>query len=228
MRAFQCGTIIRTLAIGLLCPGMQVLCAAPASAVSPLAKCALIENRLVRVDVSENLPALKVDIIDDKHRLLGRQTIIKPPVGESGIPLLSLDWGRLPAKSRTVECARDDETRFTRTGFSIDVGPDIDVSGVYFGDSAMVISLYASGVGGPLFDQVYYVQLDRRTPYEVQITATKGQDFSVRFEGVSPGEHHVTISYLSYMPPSMNAFATKIGDLEATMPSGILGSPQQP
>ena len=198
----------------------------PAAANTSI-KCELTKDWQLRAEIHEGLPAVRFDIVDDKHQLLGRQIMVKPTVGELSGPVLSLDWGRLSPNPPVINCSGDTETRYTRTGVATDVGPDGEVRAVYLGNRSVVVSFYAYGVGGSLFDQIYSIQLDDRTPYEIQVSSTEGQDVNVRFPGVLPGRHNITLFYLSYMPPSMDPVPTRLGELEITMPRGILDNSER-
>lgn len=221
-RAYNRRSLI--LLVGALYCGVPTIgCSLPARAVTQ-SNCALTPDRQLFADIPEGASALRFDIFNKKQQLLGRQIVLKPARGKLEIPVLSTEWGRLSPDRPVVKCTGDNNTRFERRGYSIDVGPDAEVDSLYLGYESIVLSFYAFGVGGPLFDQVYYVQLDDRQPYQVEVTASTDQQVVVRFSGVSPGRHQVIISSLSYAPPAMNARPDAIGTLEIIVPNDILGA----
>lgn len=78
----------------------------------------------------------------------------------------------------------------------IDLGPKITLHSLYIGKGAITASFYAfeedffAGRDDEgLVDQLFSVQLDNRTPYELQVTAKPGADVAVRFDGVGVGPH---------------------------------------
>lgn len=137
----------------------------------------------------------------DSHVLASAESIERADIYSMGCAFLSAN-----------------QFQYCGLGFNVDEGADINIASILITPSALSARFMAfynnffSKGDFKVHNQLYFVQLDSRSPIEPIVTNTKSQDLVFRFVGVKPGRH--SLSYGLIIPNEMPTLPADFGKLE--------------
>ena len=150
-------------------------------------------------DAQRALPGvLRVDLLGKSNTLLGRQLVVLDAANDR---LLSDEaWKLNGNQAPEVKCSLDSETAKWHSEMVVDNEPVITVNGVYLGSGSVAVSYYVYWEDffdsrsdlGPT-NELFWARLDGGQPEQIRVTAKPGKEIVARFDGVSPGEHQISI-----------------------------------